>query len=108
MRRRRRQLRASVLTWVITATWSLGLLIVILLLVAQGAERAAKWASVVGAITALTSLTAPFAFRAIERLRAADGVRHDQADVDKAVDELATASQIQWRDEASTRRLQDP
>ena len=98
----------GLLTSLIIATWGLGLLIVILLLAVQGAERAAKWASVVGAITALISLTAPFAIKAVGRLRAADDIRHDVAEVDQALDELAAALLIQWSDEARTRRLQDP
>jgi NACHT domain len=107
MVRRRRRWRRTVLASAIIATCTVGLLALVWLFLVQGAHGAAEWASVIGALIAAAGFATPLVSRAMRRIRSGS-VRADQSVVDTAAEELARALQVQWRDEARNRRLQDP
>lgn len=107
-RRRRRGLAVSV----VVGAWGVALLAVTVLLLRQGAQKAAEWAAILGGLTALAGLMEP----QIERIiaRAADRKSGGASQVDLAAglqrvaEQLAGVVRSQWRDEEKMRRLQDP
>jgi hypothetical protein len=107
MVRPRRRWWRTVLASAIAAACLVGLLALVWLFLEQGAHGAAEWASVIGALIAAAGFATPLASRAMRRVRSGV-VRADQSVVDTAAEELARALQVQWRDEARNRRLQDP
>ena len=80
-------------------------------IVRQGAADAAKYASVIAALTSLAAFATPLGERIVTRLAGGGrdaGQPTDSAVLDQAADRMAAAVQAQWRAEARTRRLQDP
>ena len=105
-RARRRRWRI-VLASAIAVACLVGLLALALLFLVQGQHGAAQWASVIGALIAAAGFVIPLASRAMRRI-SSGAVRADQSVLETAAEELARALQVQWRDEARSRRLQDP
>jgi hypothetical protein len=110
MRERRRQLRWRTLVAVFVSAWIGGVVSVIALILVQGLEKAGKWAGVLGALTAFAALCLTVGERLFTVLSRAHHADDDilAAELDTAGDRLAAAVQKQWREEARTRRLQDP
>jgi hypothetical protein len=110
MNQRRRELRWRMLVTVLFSAWTGGVVSVIALILVQGIEKAGKWAAVLGALTAFAALCVTLGertFKVLSRAHQADGDIL-VAELDVAGDRLAAAVQEQWREEARTRRLQDP
>jgi len=96
----------------IALLWSAVLLTFVALLFVWDAKNAPRWAVVLGTLTALAGLTASFAERAVAwvsgRRRRQPGEGEKLAGLRRAAEELADAVRDEWREEARTRRLQDP
>jgi hypothetical protein len=110
MRERRRQQRWRMLVALFFSAWVGGVVSVVALILVQGVDKAGKWAEVLGALTAFAALCITLGertFKVLSRARQADDDIPAE-ELDAAGNSLAAAVQKQWREEARTRRLQDP
>lgn len=104
--------RRGALVFAVVAGWGVAMLAAVAVLVASGVEDASKWAGVLGSLTALAAFSAPLVERAVARIGrrwvGAATPAEETSVLVGAADGLARAVQVQWRDEARIRRLQDP
>jgi NACHT domain len=107
----RNRTRRGLLLVLVLVAWAITVAAVSVALLIPGATDVTTWATVVGTTTAIAGVVAPLAEKGMSRALPPSpaAVKGQQVRaIDQAAEDLAEAVQLQWLDEARTRRLQDP